>query len=139
LSTLVVIDGKASVIKTENLRSILGLTYAISGVPVIIAGKDVSFSKDRNNVISEGYDGSELYATWHGFLGVKDSTEIVFMAFKTTTGNFIQTSEVYEKLKGYGFTDVIKLDGGGSFILVVDGKIVASTEENRRVNTIGVF
>jgi exopolysaccharide biosynthesis protein len=39
----------------------------------------------------------------------------------------------------HGITDLIKLDGGGSFILDINGKNIAVTNENRRVNNLITF
>lgn len=135
LSTLIVTKDKAEIIKTDSLQGIQNLVYAVSGVPIIRGGKDVSF---KNDVLTEGYDGSETYGTWHGFLGVKNN-EIVYMAFETKTYNCVSTSEAYKKLKGYGFKDVIMVDGGGSFILDYNGTNVAETPGNRRINNIGLY
>lgn len=58
---------------------------------------------------------------------------------ETTTWNMIKTNEAYWKFKELGMYDVIKLDGGGSFCMEVNGKTVASTWEDRRINTIISF
>ena len=135
LSTLIITSGGADIVKTKALSNIPDLKFAISGVPIMRGGKDVSFSKD---VLTEGYTGGELYATWHGFLSVKDG-EIVYMGYKTRTKNCVSTSEAFNKFSGYGFKDIIKLDGGGSFVLDNEGKNVAVTSENRRINTIATY
>ncbi len=111
------------------------LKYAISGIPVILNGKDVSWKDD---VISEGWNASSCYATKHMFIGVKGS-EIYLMRIGTKTKNCISSSEVYNKLKRYAFDDVIKLDGGGSLVLDVDGKNKFVTFENRQINTVVRF
>ena len=129
------ITDKAEIKRVKYLSNIAGLKYAISGIPVIENGKDVSFTGD---VKSQGYTGGELYATWHGFLGVRKG-ELVYMAFKTKTSNLVASCEAWNKLKKYGFDDVIKLDGGGSFVLDYNGKNVAVTSENRRINTVGLY
>lgn len=135
LTTLIVTADKADIIKTKTLSHIPGLKLAVSGIPIMIDGKDVSF---KNDVITQGYTGGELYGTWHGFLSVKDG-EIVYMAYKTKTKNCVATSEVYNKFKGYGFKDIIKLDGGGSFILDHEGKNIAVTSGNRRINNVATY
>ena len=58
------------------------------------------------------------------------------MGIQTKTGNCIQSSEVYKKLKGQGFTDVIKLDGGGSTVLDFDGENKFVTSENRQDHNV---
>ncbi len=108
--------------------------YAISGVPIMQNGQDVKYDP---YVIGQGWDGSPMRATWHTFVGLKrGESKIYVMGMKTTTSNMIKTAEAYKKFKAIGMTDVIKLDGGGSFHFNVDGKAVASTSENRRINTI---
>ena len=98
---------------------------------------DVSFN---NYVKTQGWSGSSLYATWHTFIGLKkDSDTIYIIGMKTTTYNMVTTSEVYKKFKDLGMYDVIKLDGGGSFYMNVNGSAVASTWENRHINTIICF
>ena len=71
---------------------------------------------------------------------LKGNGNIVYvMAMKTKTKNMIVSAEAFKKFKALGMVDVIKLDGGGSFIMNVGGKNVASTLENRRINTIITF
>ena len=46
--------------------------------------------------------------------------------------------EVWNKLQKEGFSDVLCLDGGGSYYRKWDGK-AQSTAGNRRINTVVVF
>lgn len=92
--------------------------YAISGIPVIRGGVDVSFS---NFVLPQGWDMSPFYATSRNFIGLKGST-IYIVSGTSKTSNFVGTSEVYEKLKDFGFDELIALDGGGSFYHKYNGK-----------------
>lgn len=132
VSTLFVLDGKAYISDIRVLPA--DATYAISGVPIMRDGADVKYDP---YVIGQGWDGSSLYATWHTFIGLKsDSNTIYVMGLKTTSANMIKTAEAYKKFKALGMRDVIKLDGGGSFYFNVGGKAVASTLENRLINTI---
>lgn len=133
-STLIVTSEGTSIVKTNFVSE--KAKYAVSGMPVIANGKDVSW---QNDVITEGWDASPVYATWHGFLGVKDNDTIMYFALKTTKSNCIQSSEAYNKLKGYGCKDVIMLDGGGSFVLDVGGTNQAETAGSRQINTVGMF
>ena len=110
--------------------------YAVSGAPVMRKGKDVSW---KNGVLKEGWDSSIAHATWHGFLGLKNDGYIYYIAMKTTTNNLWTSSEAFNKLRQLGFSDVIKIDGGGSFIMDVDGKNMAVTAENRQINTVVRF
>lgn len=136
ISTLVVNNIEARIIDTIALSS--SLNYAISGIPIMRNGQDVKFA---TYVKGQGWDASPLYATWHIFIGLKSkgAKTIYVMAMKTTTSNMILTAEAYKKFRELGFYDVIKLDGGGSTYMKVDGKAVASTLENRRINTIILF
>lgn len=130
LSTLIVSGSKVSI---QDVKTLPPCTYAITGVPVMRNGADVTFATYVRN---QGWDASTLYATWHTFVGLKGDGKIYVMGMKTTTGNMITSAEAYKKFKLFGFKDVIKLDGGGSFIMQVDGKPVVSTLENRQINTV---
>lgn len=135
VSTLIVRGEKASIEDVVYIPD--EATYAIGGVPIMRNGADVKFN---TYVRSQGWDASTLYATWHIFAGVKqDGKTIYIIGMKTTSGNMILSAEAYNKFKSLGLYDVIKLDGGGSFILNINGSNVASTSENRRVNTIITF
>lgn len=92
--------------------------YAISGIPVIRDGVDVSYN---NFVVPQGWDTSCFYATSRNFIGIKGNALYV-VSGATKTSNFVATSEVYEKLKGFGFSDLVSLDGGGSFYHKYNGK-----------------
>lgn len=135
VSTLAVFGGSATIMDTASLPD--GLDYAISGVPIMRDGEDVKFD---SYVRGQGWDGSTLYGTWHIFVGLKQDGKVIYvMGMKTTSGNMIKSAEAFRKFKALGMRDVIKLDGGGSFIMNVNGKAVASTLENRRINTIITF
>ena len=58
------------------------------------------------------------------------------MGWQTKKANTIKSAEAYKKFKAMGFRDVIKLDGGGSYIFNVNGRNMSATDENRRINTI---
>lgn len=105
--------------------------YAISGIPVIRDGADVSY---KNFVLKQGWDTSCFYATSRNFIGIK-GTSVYIVSGTTKTSNFVSTSEVYEKLKSFGFSDLVCCDGGGSFYHKYNGKadIVWS---DREVNNI---
>ena len=114
-----------------------GYDYAINGVPIVRNGRSVSLESD---VKTQGWGGSSLYGTWHIFVGLKkDSNMIYIIGMKTTTWNMVKTNEAYKKFKELDMYDVIKLDGGGSFHMNVSGKVVESTSEDRRINTIICF
>ena len=105
--------------------------YAISGIPVIRGGVDVSFS---NFVMPQGWDMSPFYATSRNFIGLKGST-IYIVSGTSKTDNFVGTSEVYEKLKDFGFDELIALDGGSSFYHKYNGK-ADFVWSDREVNNI---
>lgn len=130
VSTLIVKGKEAFIIDTATVPN---CDYAISGVPVIRNGADVIFA---SYVKKQGWDSSVLYGAWHTFVGLKGDGKIYIIGMKTSTVNMITSAEAYRKLKGMQFKDVIKLDGGGSFHMKVNGRVVASTSENRRINTV---
>ena len=105
--------------------------YAISGIPVIRKGEDVSY---RNFVLPQGWDESPFYATMRNFIGLKGSA-IYIVSGTSKSANFVATSEVYDALRPFGFDDLIALDGGGSAIFNCQGKQYA-TWENRQINNI---
>lgn len=108
--------------------------YAVSGIPVIRDGKDVSFSRD---VLIQGWNGSELYNTKHIFIGLKENSKTIYIiGYKSNSSNLILSSEVYNILKKKNFYDVIKLDGGGSYYFKYNGNVIDSTLENRRINAV---
>lgn len=137
LSTLLVnTKSKKAEIK-EVIAIPNGYDYAINGVPIMKNGRSVSLESD---VKTQGWGGSSLYGTWHIFVGLKkDSNMIYIIGMKTATWNMVKTNEAYKKFKELDMYDVIKLDGGGSFHMNVSGKVVESTSEDRRINTIICF
>lgn len=103
--------------------------YAISGVPTVRNGDDVDY---YNYVKKQGWDNSCMYATYRNWLGVRDG-EIWVISGKTETKNYIYGMEFWKKIRGEGFTDVICLDGGGSYVRKTQEGTYA-TAENRRIN-----
>lgn len=135
ISTLLIKNGKAEIKELVSIPT--NCDYAISGIPIMCNGLNVNFEKD---VATQGWSSSPLYATWHIFVGLKKNTDVIYViGMKTTTWNMVKTNEAYNKFKALEMYDVIKLDGGGSFYMNVDGKAVASTSENRLINTIICF
>jgi len=124
ISSLIIDGGKANIQDIKTLPSLSD--YAISGIPVMRNGGDVTFA---SYVVNQGWDSSSLYATWHTFVGLKnkDASTIYIFGMKTTSANMIKSAESYKKFKALGLIDVIKLDGGGSFYMNINGKSVAST------------
>lgn len=135
ISTLLVNNNKAEIKEVVSVPT--GYNYAISGIPIMKNGSSVNFELD---VQSQGWSSSPLYGTWHIFIGLKKESDLIYIiGMQTTTWNMVKTNEVYKKFKELGMYDVIKLDGGGSFYINVDGKTLASTWEDRRINTIICF
>lgn len=129
LSTLCVYENnKAEIVKTDTMVG-KKIKTAVSGIPITKAGKTVTMA----SVKSEGYDGSQLYDTWHGFLGIRDG-KIVYAAAKVGT-----LSDMGKLMLALGLKDSIKVDGGGSFIVGERGKVLASTAGNRRIHAIGMW
>lgn len=126
LSTIYVLnDGSVGQVKTNDLTKIKNLKTAISGIPV--------YPKVGMNAIKEeGYFGNELYNTSHSFLAIRQN-KLVYVG---TSCGFESMASIFE---GLGCKYAVKLDGGGSYILQVNGGVVASTAENRRINAIGMF
>lgn len=132
VSTLLVpYSGKPTVERVDKIPS--GIKYAVSGVPVVIDKKPV----DMTYVNAEGWDGSTTYGTSRNMLGIRGG-EIWVLTLKTTSANYIKSGEVWKKIQGEGFEDVIALDGGGSYIRV-EGIKRRSTGGSRAVNNIIAF
>ncbi len=129
LTTLIIKDGKARV---EECIHIPTCDYALSGIPVIRNGKPVS----SGTALSQGWDASSLRATWHRFVGLRPGEDGVHvMRIQTKSGNLLQSREVYDRLAPQGFTEVVKLDGGGSDYGVWDGR-ESGTPGNRRICSV---
>lgn len=132
VSTLLVpYSGKPTIERVDKIPS--GIKYAVSGVPVVVDKKPV----DMSYVGAEGWDGSTTYGTSRNMLGIR-SGEIWVLTLKTTSANYIKSGEVWRKIQGEGFEDVIALDGGGSYIRV-EGIKRRSTGGSRAVNNIIAF
>ena len=129
LSTLIVTTlGETYIAKTDTLTTVKDLKTAISGIPILQSGTPVNME----TIKSEGYFGNELYDTWHGFLGLRGDS-IVYVGAKCDFGQMPWI------LLSLGIRDAIKVDGGGSFILVNNGVELVGTTENRRINNIGMW
>lgn len=132
VSTLLVpYSGKPTIERVDKIPS--GIKYAVSGVPVVVDKKPV----DMSYVGAEGWDGSTTYGTSRNMLGIRNG-EIWVLTLKTTSANYIKSGEVWRKIQGEGFENVIALDGGGSYIRV-EGIKRRSTGGSRAVNNIIAF
>ena len=107
--------------------------YCAAGIAVM---KNGIASNYQNDVIGCGWQGGEVYNTYHIFVGLKRGSDTIYiMDMRTHTGNMITSKEAYKKFCALGLTDVLKFDGGGSEIMRVDGAIKHATLENRRIST----
>ena len=110
--------------------------YAISGLPVTLNKKDVSWSKV---VKPQGWTGGELRATKHICLSYKDNYIYVIGIDTVSKTPGTAITEIYRKLKYLGLDNILKLDGGGSTVIDWNGKNVFVTSENRIVNNLIYF
>ena len=132
LTTFYIENGKPAISDITVVRQTM--TYATSGIPVMLNGKDVIW---KTYVHPQGWTGGELYGTYHIFLGLKrGSNTIYLMSWKSNSNNLISSGEGFKKFSTMGFSDVIKLDGGGSEIMKYQGSIKHATGENRQINCI---
>ena len=127
VTTLVVDQNGAHIAKYNRLGE--NVKYAVSGAPVFSSGKRVSW----NDVASEGWGEDIKSNTWHGLLTIKNG-KIIYIALQASWEG------IFNKIQSYGYTNVIKIDGGGSFIFVKEGKTIANgRNENRQINNIGIY
>ena len=57
------------------------------------------------------------------------------MGWQSRTANLLDSGEAARVFRGLGFSDVLKLDGGGSYYQSRGGA-VSKTAENRRINSV---
>lgn len=126
VSALVVSGGKAEI---KEITELPDCDYLLSGVPIIRYGKQVP----SDAAWAQGWDKSSLRATHHIFVGLNGDGTIHVLGGETTSDDLI--SEVAAKLLPLGYTDVIKLDGGGSYEINTD-VVNAETSENRRIFSV---
>lgn len=132
LTTFYIENGVAKIGEMKTLNQ--NYEFAASGVPIMRNGRTATFYGD---VVSQGFNGSVLYATKHIFIGLKpNDPHIYIMGYKSTTSNLVLTDEVYKKMKALGYSDVVKFDGGGSYHFEVNNKVVDTMSENRRISAI---
>ncbi len=108
-----------------------GCRYAISGIPVIRNGMDVSYN---SFVKPQGWDASPFYATSRNFIGIKNGA-VYIVSGTSKSSNFVASSEVYDALKPFGFEQLVALDGGGSFYHKYKGK-ADFVWSDRQINNI---
>ena len=138
VSTLFITDKGFAFIGKSNTIPIFKdekVVYAVSGVPVIVDGV-----KEYDYTI-EGWNNSVGRATQHIFVGMTrdDSENVYFFTYNSTKSCCLKSEEIYNLVKDFGFFDLIKLDGGGSAYVKINGEVIANTSENRRINNMIVF
>lgn len=119
-------DNKCGIVKTDDLTTIPNLKNAVSGIPILRDGWN-----QKNKYKEEGYYGSEMYNTWHIFLGIRDEKLVI-------VGAQIGVNQMPYLMEVLGLKDSIKLDGGGSFIMH-SMDFTKATSENRKINNIIVW
>lgn len=112
----------------ENAR------YAVSGVPTIRHGADVDYYRF---VCTQGWDESCMGPAWRHWIGLR-SGRVWHICGQTRTKNYIYGMEVWRKLQSEGFSDVLCLDGGGSYYHRWDTHS-QTTSGNRQINSVLVF
>lgn len=128
VSVLLVKDGDAAIQEVQELPA---CDYAVAGVPVLRGGKKVTSVQ----ALAQGWDKSSLRATYHVFVGLKGDGRIHVLGMQTKTANLLDSGEAADTLLPYGYTDVLKLDGGGSYVIKTN-LVSAATAENRRICSI---
>ena len=128
VSVLLVKDGAAAIQEVQGLPE---CDYAVAGIPVLRNGKKVTSAQ----ALAQGWDKSSLRATYHIFVGLKGDGRIHVLGMKTSASNLLDSGEVADTLQPYGYTDILKLDGGGSYIIKTN-LVSAATSENRRICSI---
>ena len=128
VSVLLVKDGTATI---QEVRELPECDYAVAGIPVIRNGKKITSAQ----ALAQGWDESSLRATHHIFIGLNGDGKIHVLGLQTKADNLLDSGEVAALLLPYGYTDVVKLDGGGSYI-VKTGPVNDETAENRRICSI---
>ena len=131
VSTLMIRDGVATIQEAAELPQ---CDYAVAGIPVLRDGIKATTAQ----AMAQGWDRSSLRATYHVFAGLNGDGKIHIMGIQTRAINLLDSGEVAALLLPLGFTDVIKLDGGGSYILETDA-VEASTGGSRRICSIVRF
>lgn len=129
--TTFVIDQSGKPYVVESAAPPAGCRYAISGIPVIRNGTDVSYN---SFVRTQGWDASPFYATSRNFIGIKNGA-VYIVSGTSKSGNFVASSEVYDALKPFGFEQLVAMDGGGSFYHKYKGK-ADFVWSDRQVNNI---
>ena len=130
VSTLIIENDVPRIEKINAVKE--GYRYAVSGVPVMLNGKKIT------DYTSEGWEKGVGRPTYHSCIGIKGD-KLFYFPIYTTSADCISSGEIYDKVKGFGFTDILKMDGGGSAYFKFENEVQVNTSENRQINTIGVM
>ena len=85
-----------------------------------------------DQIKAQGWDTSPFRATWHTVLAVEDN-KVHVIPWQSHSTNLVTSGEAAKAFAGY--RDVIKLDGGGSFMYRCGDK-EQYTDENRVICSI---
>lgn len=133
VSTLVITkSGSAFVTDTNDIHQEADVAYAVSGVPCVRHGDDVDW---HNYVAKQGWPADTVRNTYHNWIGVRGN-EIWLITGKSAakSGNMIYGMWFWNIVKGEGFDDIIKLDGGGSYYCKIGGKTLPGSIGTRQIN-----
>lgn len=131
VTTFVIENNKARLEENEGLKD--SYQYAVGGVAIIRSGKQVTWAQIK----AQGFGSDSLYSTMHNLIGLKGNDGYIYLInWTSSTSNMVSSGEAYKKFKAMGFTELLKIDGGGSCYFKYNGQVKASTAENRRVNNI---
>ena len=134
VATLIVYENNdVDIIMCNTLPS--DCKYAISGVPVIFGGSQVTL--DYAN--KQGWGNDSMYSVQRCLLGIYGNT-IYLISGKSKTGNYLASGEIFKDLKNkLPLESLISLDGGGSHMYKYNGKVIQATGGARAINNIGVI
>ena len=74
-----------------------GTDYAVSGIPVLRAGKACTTAQAKG----QGWDTSPLRATWHTLVGLKGDGKIYVMGWQSRTANLLDSGEAARVFRGW--------------------------------------
>ena len=122
---------KGGVAYIQEVQELPACDFAVAGVPVLRGGKKTT----TGQALAQGWDKSSLRATCHIFVGLNGDGRVHVLGLQTKAANLLDSGEVGNLLAAHGYTDVIKLDGGGSYIIRSD-VANADTSGSRRICSI---
>lgn len=116
---------------TQDLSWANGATQAVSGIPLIVAGRKQTFTSAH--MLAPWFDSSPFYATTHIIMGLRqgDGDIYVYQFDSKCSGRDGSFNELASIAEGLGLYNAMLGDGGGSSVMDVGGKNVSATRENR--------